>query len=95
MGQECTSDAVLNRVTLLQEGGVGYSASPGSKADAKPIDDRLLWSKEVMRMTFVSEVSLLMIIQTINFKGSAYKVPYKTLFKVPYKTYRLTDDLEG
>ena len=45
-------------------------------------------------MTFVSEASLLMITQTISFNGSAYKVPYKTLFKVPYKTYYLTNNLE-
>lgn len=30
---------------------------------------------------------------SINFHGSVYKVPYKTLFKVPYKTYSLTDNL--
>lgn len=28
MGQECTSDAVLNTVTLLQEGGIGYRRAP-------------------------------------------------------------------
>lgn len=46
------------------------------------------------RMTSVSEASLLMITQPINFNSTAYKVPYKTLFKVPYKTHSLTDDLE-
>lgn len=73
--------------TLLEEGGIGCSVSPGIKANAKPTGDKLLWRKEMMRMTFVSEASLLMIIQTINFNGSTYKVPCKTLFKVPYKTY--------
>lgn len=97
LGRECIRAAVLNTVhtgTLLEEGDTGCSVSPGSKANAKPTDDKLLWRKEMMRMIFVSEASLLMITQTINFHGSAYKVPCKTLFKVPYKAYSLTDDLE-
>lgn len=39
----------------------------------------------MMKMTFVSEASLLMITQIINFNGSVCRVPYTTLFKVPYK----------
>lgn len=32
---------------------------------------------------------------SINFNSSAYKLPYKMLFKVLYTTPSLTDDLEG
>lgn len=93
LDQECTLAAVLNSIhmsTLLEEGEAHSSVSPGSKANAQPTDNKLLWRKGMMRMIFFSEASLLMINQTINFHGSAYKVP---LFKVPYKTYSLTDNL--
>lgn len=47
-----------HRGALLEEGGIGYSESPGSEAKTEPTCDKLLWRKQMMRMTFVSEASL-------------------------------------
>lgn len=47
--QECTSAAMVNTVhtgTLLEERDSGFSVSSGSKANAKPTDDKLLWRRD-------------------------------------------------